>query len=405
MTSASDTRRSPWLTGWLFPRETIRRIIADDPRRNILLLAALLGIPNLLSMLIDAGPGFVPITWWQLALAIFAGALVGIALFYVWGAILGVSSRLFGGRASQAETRAAVAWSTLPHLITAVALVGAFVVWMIEPGNMAPRDLTLALQVILMVPTVWSWVLLIGMISAANRFGLVRGVLSTLVGVIGILLIALGIRILLFHPFNIPSGAMMPALQVQDYLFASKYSYGYSRFSLPFGPNLFAGRILGAEPQRGDVVVFQLPRDERTSYISRVIGLPGDKIEMIDGLLHIDGTPVKREVLPDYIHEEDGRATPIKRWRETLPNGVSHETLDQQEIGFYDNTTVYTVPAGHYFMMGDNRDNATDSRAQAQVGFIPFENLVGRAQIIFLSVAQNPDGNALRFERIGKLVR
>ena len=133
-------------------------------------------------------------------------------------------------------------------------------------------------------------------------------------------------------------------------------------------------------------MVFRLPKDDSTDYIKRVIGLPGDRIRMIDGLLHINGQPVKRERIEDYIEtEETERATRVKRWRETLPNGVSYTTLDLIDNGFYDNTQEYVVPAGHYFMMGDNRDNSTDSRVLSQVGYVPFQNLVGRAQLIFFS--------------------
>jgi signal peptidase I len=200
------------------------------------------------------------------------------------------------------------------------------------------------------------------------------------------LIIALVIRTVLFQPFNIPSGSMKATLLVGDYLFVSKYSYGYSHFSLPFSPPLFSGRILASPPERGDVVVFRLPKDTSTDYIKRVIGLPGDKIQMIDGVLHINGQAVKRERADDFIEtEEVARATPVKRWRETLPNGVSYYSLDLVDNGFADNTQVYTVPAGEYFMMGDNRDNSTDSRF-SQVGTVPFENIVGRAQIIFFSV-------------------
>lgn len=210
--------------------------------------------------------------------------------------------------------------------------------------------------------------------------------------IIHALIIALLIRTFLFQPFNIPSGSMKATLLVGDYLFVSKYSYGYTHYSIPFSPPLFSGRIFGAAPERGDVVVFRLPRDDSTDYIKRVIGLPGDKIQMIEGLLHINGAPVKRERLPDFVGEDpcgsaDATAR-VKQWRETLPNGVSYNTLDCVDSGFYDNTPVYTVPPGQYFMMGDNRDNSTDSRVLSQVGYVPFENLIGRAQMIFFSVAE-----------------
>jgi signal peptidase I len=207
--------------------------------------------------------------------------------------------------------------------------------------------------------------------------------------IIHALLIALVIRTFLFQPFNIPSGSMKATLLVGDYLFVSKYSYGYSHYSFPFSPPIFSGRIFASDPDRGDIVVFRLPKDDSTDYIKRVIGQPGDRIQMIDGILHINGQPVRRERIEDYIETEEGeRTSRVKRWRETLPNGVSYTTLDLIDNGFYDNTQEYLVPPGHYFMMGDNRDNSTDSRVLSQVGYVPFENFVGRAQIIFFSIAE-----------------
>src|SRR3982075_3104599 len=166
------------------------------------------------------------------------------------------------------------------------------------------------------------------------------------------LIIALVIRTFLFQPFNSPSGSMKATLLVGDYLFVSKYSYGYSHYSLPFSPPLFPGRIWASQPNRGDVAVFRLPKDDSIDYIKRVIGLPGDRIQMIDGLLHINGVPVKRERIGDFIDDEN--ADRVRRWRETLPNGVSYETLDLQDDGSLDNTEEYVVPPGHFFLMGDN---------------------------------------------------
>jgi signal peptidase I len=200
------------------------------------------------------------------------------------------------------------------------------------------------------------------------------------------LLIALGIQTLLFQSFSIPSGSMKATLLIGDYLFVSKYSYGYSHYSLPLSPPLFSGRIFGSMPNRGDVVVFRLPRDDSTDYVKRVIGLPGDRIQMIHGLLHINGIPVKRERVDDFIDDESGRSERVRRWRETLPNGVIYQTLDLQDEGLLDNTEEYLVPSGHYFMMGDNRDNSADSRVPSEVGYVPFENLIGKAQIIFFSM-------------------
>jgi signal peptidase I len=194
------------------------------------------------------------------------------------------------------------------------------------------------------------------------------------------------IRVGLFQPFNIPSGSNMPTLLIGDYLFVSKYSYGYSHYSLPFSPPIFTGRILSRPVDRGDVVVFRLPKDDSTDYVKRVVGLPGDRIQMIGGVLNINGQPVKRERIEDFTSDEDGAPQPIRQYRETLPNGVTYTTLALMEKGFFDNTQVYTVPPGHYFMMGDNRDNSTDSRMLSAVGYVPYENIIGKAQIIFFSI-------------------
>ncbi len=209
------------------------------------------------------------------------------------------------------------------------------------------------------------------------------------------ILIAVVIRTVAYEPFNIPSSSMVPTLLIGDYLFVSKYSYGYSRHSLPFSLPLIPGRIMVTEPERGDVAVFKLPTDNSTDYIKRIIGLPGDDIQVRGGVLHINGKPVERERVGDYVdYSHPGNVRRVVRYIETLPNGKDHYILEADgDQGFADNTPVFHVPEGHYFAMGDNRDNSQDSRFQNKVGFIPLENMVGRAEFLFFSI----DGPAWKF--------
>jgi len=234
-----------------------------------------------------------------------------------------------------------------------------------------------------------------------------EGVWDTVKVIIQALLIAFAVRMFLYQPFNIPSGSMYPTLEVGDYLFVSKLSYGYSKYSFNFAPSLFGrqwfkfgplpveGRFFLSEaPERGDVAVFKLPRDNDTDYIKRVIGLPGDRIKVTNGVLSINGQVVPKEPIGTYEnndHEAYGGLDKIPMYRETLPNGVSYNVLDAEPNSAGDNTEEYVVPPGHYFMMGDNRDNSLDSRfgtnaAGGGVGYVPYENFVGRADIIFFSI-------------------
>ncbi len=242
------------------------------------------------------------------------------------------------------------------------------------------------------------------------------GIGETIRVVIHALLIALVIRTFLFQPFNIPSGSMKATLLVGDYLFVSKYSYGYSAYSIPLTPPLpalFSGRIFSSEPARGDIVVFRPPNEVGTDFIKRVIGLPGDRIQVRDGLLYINDTAVVREREEDFVGEDpcgqSGAIARVKRWKETLPNGVSYEALDCVDYGYQDNTREFQVPPGNFFMMGDNRDNSSDSRV---FGYVPLQNIVGRAQMIFFSVAEGENPWlfwrwpwSLRWNRFFKIVR
>ncbi|HEV7434050.1 MAG TPA: signal peptidase I [Pseudorhizobium sp.] len=206
--------------------------------------------------------------------------------------------------------------------------------------------------------------------------------------IIQALLLAMVIRTVFFQPFTIPSGSMMPTLLVGDYIFVNKFSYGYSKYSLPFSPDLFDGRLFGSEPDRGDVIVFRLPTDTNVDYIKRLIGLPGDRIQVRDGVLYLNDQAVPKQ--PNGTFTSDYRLDPgsdVPVFRETLENGVIYDTLDQVENSRGDNTREFIVPQGHYFFMGDNRDNSLDSRFD--VGFVPAENLIGRASVIFFSLGND----------------
>ena len=209
-------------------------------------------------------------------------------------------------------------------------------------------------------------------------------------------LIAIVIRTFFFQPFNIPSASMENTLLVGDYLFVEKFSYGYSRYTFPFGGWPFgdkmSGRYFAHEPTRGDVIVFKFPQDNSTDFIKRLIGMPGDTIQMKQGVLFINGKAVPKKRVADYIETVDGYEHHVPQYEETLPEGKTYRVLDRDPDGALDTTEEFHVPAGHYFMMGDNRDNSDDSRAA--VGYVPAENLEGKAEIRFFST----DGSAKVWE-------
>ena len=238
------------------------------------------------------------------------------------------------------------------------------------------------------------------------------------------------LRSFIFSPFNIPSESMQPRLVVGDYLLVAKWPYGFSQYSLPFSAPLIPGRILPHSPEPGDVVVFKAPPNAHDDYIKRVIGLSGDIIQVTDGIVSINGTPIERKRIDDFelpvspnspcyrpefeSTKQDG--TPIchyPQFQETLPNGVTYRVLDVDQNSEGDNTQAFVVPEGHMFLMGDNRDRSADSRFPAQegqaIGMVPEENLVGKALISVFSTDGSAEWikpwswiSAARWDRIGK---
>ena len=218
--------------------------------------------------------------------------------------------------------------------------------------------------------------------------------------------IALLIRSFIFEPFNIPSGSMKPNLLVGDFIFVSKYSYGFSKHSLPFSIPLIPGKIFSNTPERGDVVVFKTPENNRTDYIKRVIGLPGDKIVIKNGIIFINGSEILRKKLNDFIDTDNKTSNKRVRMYNEYFFNKEINILDITDDGIVDNTQLFNVPENHFFVMGDNRDNSQDSRFINTVGFIPYENLVGKAQFIFFSLENARFlqiwkwPNSIRYERI-----
>ena len=225
--------------------------------------------------------------------------------------------------------------------------------------------------------------------DAAQSKGKSSELRETIIVVVEALLIALVFRTFLYQPFSIPTSSMQSTLMIGDYVLASKYSWGYGRYSFPLGIVPINGRLFGREPNRGDIAVFK-PVPQRDPYIKRIIGMPGDRIQMIGGVLNINGVAVKRkEVGKGADTDSFGISVPVTIYRETLPNGVEHTIQEIADDMPLDNTSEFNVPAGHYFMMGDNRDRSQDSRVLSAVGYVPAGNLIGKGEARFFSIKNN----------------
>lgn len=412
LSDADGERSSPLLSIWWRPRQTIEHVVASRPGHMVLPLATLGGVASALGMLMGYGVGSELAGWRILLACVVGGGILGIVNVYFFSAVTGWVARKMGGQAPAAAVRTVFAWGALPNILGLVIVLSIAAGWRIFAGSASAGPWSLAIlgDYVSVVCGLWSIVLTMLMLSRVERFGFWRTITAYTAGaLLPSAALTLIVRTFLFQPFSMPAGSMIPTLLVGDKFFASKYAYGYTHYSLPFSPPLFSGRIFGSDPARGDVIVFRLPKDTSTNYVKRVLGLPGDRIQMKEGELYINGAPIKRERVNDFEESDacGGGPPKVKRWRETLPGGKSYETLDCVDRGYYDNTNVITVPEGHLFVLGDNRDNSTDSRVLSAVGYIPLKNVIGRVGMIFFSRDDGGSGTqpSIRYGRIGMLVR
>lgn len=373
------------------PRDFIRERPGSTSLLTCLALFAVIGAANAIATVSEASTGWEDFAAVCLLMAIVSAiTVIGMCIVAFLASTIG---RSMGGELRRnASVRSALAWGGLPLLWSALVGMGLLMLyWQSENPLYAQAGAAL-----ISLACVWSIVVTVAMLTEVFQFGWLRA-LSTYVLAIAIsgLVLAVPIRAFLYQPFHIASQAQLPTLMAGDHVLVSKFAYGYSRFSLPFNLPLFDSRIVPREPDRGDIVVFKLPKDHKTDYVKRVIGLPGDTIELRSGVLHINGNTVSRQRVGDYERRVDKTSKRVPQYLEILPNGVAYHILESDPDGLFDTVGPYKIPAGHYFMLGDNRDNSIDSRSDS-VGTVPFENLVGRVEIIHLSVSSNNESRAGR---------
>ncbi len=391
---------NPWASAWRKPRATILDLLWRKDRRGLFLLAAASGATLLLEALQSHYLHWLA----TLTMGLVFAPLVGLLQLWLSGALGAWAGRRLGGHASAADVRLAFAWSWLPYALSAALLAAGVVVFrqdvLSPPVQMPMALLTIALSLA-------SFVMAVRMIGAIQDFGLLRSVANVMAPTIIVAVLALLVRVLLYQPFSIPAGSMQPALLVGDLVYADKLAYGLSRHSFPFALS-FNGRFWPAEPRRGDIAIFASPDGTGTVYAKRIVGLPGETVEMKRGVLIIDGSEVARASAGSFeTRAAGGGLQSAPAFRETLPGGFTYTVLDSEIDGPLDTVGPFQVPAGSYFVLGDHRDNSLDSRSR-EFGFVPFDNLIGRVAVVYFSadeVARDVPASAafdnVRWHRIG----
>jgi signal peptidase I len=408
---ADDAGISPLRLIWFRPTEAMA-VIARRPGPAVA-LAAVAGALGLLIVFAPALPPQIALRGRDVVLLpALTGllALVSIAGLYLSGWVTNALARGFGGDGSAGLTRAAIAWSqviAIPFDVVALPLI-----LYLKSAPAANVKLSLALFLAGVMTSIWSFVVFIRMLGYANNLSLPRAVVVALLQFVILLGAAVGFRVFIAQPFVAVNSSMVPTLISGDLFAVSKRAYGYSRYSFPFAPRLFSGRVRSIAPARGDLVVFRHPVQAGRDDVSRVIGLPGDRVQMRQGRLYInDRIAERRQISPAPAPDLNGKMTAAATYEETLPGGPTHLIVELRgDNGAFDETKAYTVPEGHYFMLGDNRDNSLDSRADQKtqgVGFVPAENLIGRGEGVFFSVRQDDPSKPAQIDwaRIGLRLR
>lgn len=389
----SDATVNPWTAIWWKPRAAINAVMSGRTPSRTFILAALMGMATLAGALALAPK----LHWFAVILAaIVVGPVAGVLSLYIDGALLSWIGRPLGGFASQSALRTAVAWAAMPGIAALALTLAGIAVFgqnLLRAFSFPPdieNPVLLVLAAIIVLLPLWGIVLRIGTVGAVQGFGIARAIANIALGFLVIAAFVALFRTVLFQPFSIVSGSMEPTLRLGDYVYADKRSYGWGRYSLPFDLG-FKTRLGAVEPSRGDVVVFRLPRDNGVDYIKRVIGLPGDEVQMIRGELHINGAPVAKRPVGDIVVEDDaGAERAVSAYEETLPEGRKFVVLDIEQNGSLDDTASFRVTPGHYFVLGDNRDNSMDSRSLEHVGLIPAENIFARVAFVYFSAGSLP---------------